>query len=265
MSLYNKELADVVRDHPLFKNMSPVALEKDIDRFVERKKEKEIERVHGRIRLIQETSSSSRSDEHWTFAYGLVQTQVDIRDRQPKKIVHIFSYVEARNISDGPLTSLNRELLSSVPQTWEKRNVVEEVTQGGVTRRWDTQHKPKFGEFSNRYRLQYTLDLERPLDRGEAITLTHSYDTKNLDGAYIISDLPPTKNLVFDVIKAKKDDVSLHCMVTNPRTGKGDYAPETATDTTVTNLLSHRKVYAQRLAIDSPRAGRKYGFEYHWA
>jgi hypothetical protein len=266
-ALFNKELVEVAAEyHPLFRKMKPNALEKDVDRFVGRQlKLKTIERVDGRLRILQEITSPSRSDEsNWRFAYDLVQIQVDIRDRQSKQIVHIFSYAEARNISDGPLTSLNRELLSSVPQTWEERNVVEEVTQRNVTRRWDAQHKPTFGEYSNPYRLQYTLDLSRPLDMGEAVTLTHSYATKNLDGVYTISDLPPTERLVFDVVKFKRDDVSLHCFVSNPRTGKGDYAPETATDTTVTNLLSHRKVYALCLAMANPRTGRNYRFEYRW-
>jgi hypothetical protein len=100
------------------------------------------------------------------------------------------------------------------------------------------------------------------LDRGEAIISVRSYDERDIDPDFRISDLPPTGKLVFDVVKRKTDSESLHCMICQRKNPKGPYATQLADGQLVTNLRTDEQVYALRLALEKPQTERDYQYVY---
>jgi len=223
----------------------------------------EIERIDGRLRTILRNASPDRHEGgNWTLAFDLRHFQLDIRDREQKKVLQFLVRTNTKHIRYST-RSILRGFSSSKAQTWEEQNVVVEVRQGAVTKRWDKRHKPKFGSSSNPHHMIYSMELPKLLYKGETVIMTRSYDAKDLKPSFGVTQSPPTKKLAFDLIKAKTDDESLNCKVCLPYTSEGHYASELARGRMVTNRVTGKKVYALRWASEIVTTGWDYRFEYH--
>lgn len=262
--LHNVELAEEAKKHPLFADISNAALRKDITRFVKREIGRTIERVDGRLGLIFEPSSTQRGYRH--LAYDLLHVQTDIRDKMTEKVVHDFSYSVIRNVSADPITSFKYSFISELPQSWEDRNPIIDVVQDKSIRHYDKVNKPRFRPLSTRTQMKFYIDLPKKLYPNHTFTLKITRDSKDKnptsEDSIILPDLTLTKELIFDLIKAKTDTESLDCTIHRLDVEESVASAAPSQGQTVIDLKSGKRVYALRWAMKNPELGGDYEFVY---
>jgi hypothetical protein len=255
-ALRNVELADMARKYSLFKDVSPVALNKDISRFVKRELGKTIDRVDGRLRIVPKGELS------WRIAYKLLHLQLDIRDHDAKKIIHQRSHKEVLCTSDTPIAEANFYWQSAKPLTWEERNPVIEVKQDDAVKQYDKSKRPRFRPNSNPYDLAFIVDLPKKFYRGQTLDLRYRYSYTDPALNYTYMDLEPTKKFVFDLIKVKTNTESLDCQMCERGTDRGLYLPPPGQGQIVTHLFTDEQVYALHWTFENPKPGMDYRFQY---
>lgn len=257
-ALRNVELADMARKYSLFRDVKPVALKKDISRFVKRELDKTVERVEGRLRI------KPKEELNWRIAYDLLHLQLDIRERDTKKIIHNITHMEVLCTSDTPITETNFYWKSAGPLTWEERNPLIEIKQGDARRRYDKEKGPRFRPNSNPYDLAFIVDLPRKLYKGQILDLRYKYNFTDPALNYTQEDLEPTRKFIFDLIKERTDTESLDCLICERGTDHGVYSPRPGEGQTVNHLLSKEQVYALRWTLEDPKPkpGMDYRFLY---
>ena len=232
---------------------------------------------NGRIRTIATISKTGRhvvkfvlnestvkvpQEEREKWGFDLLHIQIDIRERETAGVLHLFRYMEIRNLSRNPISSIFGGLFSRKGQSWEEQNPVVLLKHGSATKRYDKGNKPRFLEFSNPYYLRYFMDLPKPLYEGECLIITSEEHRKDLTPVYTKADLQETKKFVFDLIKVKTDNESLTCRICQRETDAGPYSPVAAKEQMVPHLRSDKEVYALRWAMENPQPERDYRFEY---
>jgi hypothetical protein len=214
------------------------------------------------LKFVSNISLPQPETPPWKLAHELIHAQVDIRDRETEKVLHIYWYDKEYSISDKPLTEIWGEVGSTEAQSWESQNLIIEIRQEAVTKRFDKENKPRFGEGTNPYLSKFYMDLPKTLHRGDKITETRSYDDRDIEPYFVITDLPPTEKLVFDLIKIRSNAERLDCMICPRGVERGEYSSQSAHRRMVTDLRSRRKVYALRLVLNNPERGRDYKYQY---
>jgi hypothetical protein len=259
--LSNVELRREAKKYSIFSVLEEETLRKDINRFTDRHDGKDIEKMEdGRIRTKPERGEGNRD-----LAYDLMQYQLDIREQEKgKRVIRVSWHYEAHNISDLSIEFLRPSIIGTSGISWEDRNPVILVKQGNETRRYDKKNPPRFSNRSSPPNLlYYEVDLpKKKLPPGHEVSMTESYEeTGDEDLNIVIADLPPTRRLIFDVVKEKTKEEGLDCMICARQKDRGKPTGP-GKGQLVANLLTGQKVYALRLVFENPLVGMDYHFEY---